>query len=330
MLRNEAEPLKIRKLIAEKKIVPVVTVLPTTTLQDTARVLIEHRIGALVVTDDTDGLLGIVSERDLLQVVAGDGPVLGSKHVSDVMTRSVITCGPDDEIADILRLMNHNAIRHMPVLEGGKLLSMVSIRELTTAYDLLQKEADTDPLTELSNRRPFLRALETEFTRAKRFKHPLSVAMIDIDHFKKVNDTYGHDAGDRVLRATAGMFLSEFRTIDFIGRLGGEEFAVVFPETDLAGAKVSCARLLSTIEAAIIPVNGKKIRITVSIGLAGTSPEKLGGNDILKRADELLYDAKNAGRNRIMVEDELEVSPLVHEVGKTSCSIPADAGLDRC
>lgn len=299
---GESDPVKIKQLLAEKETIQVESIHPSATLRETAERLIKHRIGALVVADEGNRLMGIVSERDLLHVVASKNASAADTPVAEVMTRSVISCSPEDEIAYILRLMNSNAIRHMPVLEDEKLVNMVSIRELTTAYELLQVEANTDPLTELSNRRPFLKTLETEFARARRFKHPLSVAMIDIDHFKRVNDTYGHDAGDRVLRAMSAMLINEFRSIDMLGRLGGEEFAVVFPETDIAGAEVACDRLMKAIRDAIIPVSGKQISITVSIGIARASDETLDGAGILKRADELLYDAKNGGRDRVVIE----------------------------
>jgi len=294
--------MKIRQLLAEKKHTKVECICPDATLRETAIKLLEHRIGALVVTDEAGHLKGIASERDLIHVVASGDATVSEKPVSQVMTSSVITCEPDAEIAQVLHLMNANAIRHMPVLCKGKLVDMVSIRELTTAYELLQKEANTDSLTELSNRRPFLKNLEKEFARAKRYKHPLTAAMIDLDHFKQVNDTYGHDAGDKVLRATSAMLISEFRTIDLVGRLGGEEFAVLLPETDLVGAKTACLRLLATIEAALIPVDGHAINITASIGLAKASSKTLDGAGLLKRADELLYQAKFNGRNRVVVE----------------------------
>ena len=294
--------MEIRQLLAEKQTAQVESVRPNCTLRETAQKLVHHGIGALVVTDQTNRLMGIVSERDLIHAVAKYDAGVVDNPVSEVMTRSVITCGPEDEIVSVLRLMNSNAIRHMPVLDHGKLAGMVSIRELTTAYELLQVVANTDPLTELSNRRPFLKTLATEFDRARRYRHPLSVAMIDIDHFKQVNDTYGHDAGDEVLRSVSEMLISEFRNIDFVGRLGGEEFAAVFPETDLAGAKIACDRLLSVIRAAEIQVAGTEITITVSIGLAGATSDTADGPAILKRADELLYDAKTGGRNRVVVE----------------------------
>lgn len=294
--------MKIRQLLAEKELIEVECVRPDATLRETAAKLIQHRIGALVVTDDAGRLKGIVSERDLIPVVAASETTAFDSPVSQVMTSPVITCETEHEIAYVLHLMNSNAIRHMPVLSKGTLVNMVSIRELTTAYELLQKEADTDSLTELSNRRPFLKNLEREFARAKRYKHPFCVAMIDLDHFKQVNDTYGHNGGDKVLRAVSAMLISEFRTFDLVGRLGGEEFAALLPETNLAGARKACLRLLAAIEAAIVPVDGRVVSITASIGLAQASTKTLDGVALLKRADELLYQAKSGGRNRVVTE----------------------------
>ena len=297
--------MKIDALMTEKRSQEVASVLISDTLQTIAQKLIDLRIGALIVRDRDDCLMGIVSERDLLPFVAASKALACETPVAKIMTREVITCKPDDEISYVLRLMNANAIRHIPVVEGTKLVAMISIRELTSAYELLQKEADTDALTELSNRRPFLRMLELEFARSKRFKHPFTVAMIDIDHFKVVNDTYGHDAGDQVLRAVAAMLVNEFRTIDLVGRLGGEEFAIIFPETDVKSAKTACERLLKTIANSVIPLSGQQIGVTVSIGLAGASATTLAGAGVLKSADEYLYDAKRNGRNCI-------VAPLEH------------------
>ena len=217
--------MDIKQLLAEKTTGDVETILHSSSIRETAGKLLEHRIGALLVTDEQCHIRGIVSERDLVQVVASRDVQSGEAPVSKIMTRSVVTCGPTDEVASVLRLMNSKAIRHLPVIDDGKLVSMVSIRELTTAYEMLQIEANTDPLTELSNRRPFLKTLSTEFDRAERYRRPMSVAMIDIDHFKSVNDTLGHDAGDKVLQGLASLLLSDFRNVDMVGRLGGEEFA---------------------------------------------------------------------------------------------------------
>ena len=278
------------------------TILQDASLQDLAKKLISLRMGALIVTDHAGHLIGIVSERDLLAVVASSDSAMDQRPVSDVMTRKVITCSSQDKVADILQCMDSNSILHIPVVDGGKLVSMVSIRELTSAYEMLQVEANTDHLTKLSNRKLFLENLSDEYARATRYEHPFSVAMIDIDHFKKVNDTYGHDAGDKAIKALSDLLLREFREVDRVGRLGGEEFAILFPETDLVGATIACERVLTTVRAAKIQLENKCIEITVSIGLAGLTEQTSEGTEILKRADELLYEAKGAGRNCLMVD----------------------------
>ena len=275
---------------------------PNATLAETAKELIDQRVGALVVASEANKMHGIVSERDLIPSIANFAKNANAFNaaVSGIMTRDVITCEPDDEVAFILRQMNEHAIRHMPVIEHGELVGVLSIRELTKAYEALQIEANTDPLTEVSCRRPFLRTVEAEFERAQRFAHPLSVAMLDIDHFKRVNDTYGHDAGDQALRSLAGLMISEFRTIDFVGRLGGEEFALVFPETELQGAAIACERLLANLRATEVRLDGATISLTASIGVSGMTEQTANGADLLKRADELLYYAKSGGRDCVV------------------------------
>nr|WP_280637992.1 diguanylate cyclase [Shimia sp. R9_2] len=287
---------------------------PHSTLRQAARVLIDLKLGALVVTDEANTMVGIVSERDLLPVVASCDPKAAEALVSDVMTRSVISCGPEDEVSYLLHLMNENAIRHIPVLEDEKLVGILSIRELTKAYELLQIEANTDPLTQVSNRRPFLKTLETQFDTARKQGLPMSVAMLDVDHFKRINDTYGHDAGDKTLQQLSRMLIREFRTIDLVGRLGGEEFALVFPDTDLIGAYAACERLRSTIQSSEIVADANKIRLTVSIGLTQISNQSSAAAALLKRADELLYMAKNSGRNQVMVEGGVRIPSTLENV----------------
>ena len=164
--------MNVAKLLEAKKFKTVMGIGPHATLRETARHLVDLKLGALVVTDDTRKLLGIVSERDLVPVVASDDPLAAEQTVSSVMTRSVISCTPGDEVAFILQTMNEHAIRHIPVMENDKLVAMLSIRELTKAYELLQIEANTDPLTQVSNRRPFLKTLEAAFDAASANKNP--------------------------------------------------------------------------------------------------------------------------------------------------------------
>lgn len=295
--------MDIRDLLAGKSSQEVKVVHPDSTLREAARRMIAHSIGALVVIGDSGKLVGIVSERDLIRAITEYDGGLVDQPISDVMTRSVITCAAHQDAGDVLAVMKSNSIRHMPVLEGDELVGIISIRELTRAYEALQFQANTDALTGLSNRRYFFEMLESELDRCRRFGHPLSVAMIDVDHFKRVNDTYGHEAGDRVLSFLASHLVQELRTIDRVGRLGGEEFAIIFPETDINGAKTACDRLLETIRTAVVDVVEARISVTVSIGLTSANPGIQGPSSVLRRADVLLYDAKAQGRNRIQMDE---------------------------
>ncbi|MEP4037379.1 diguanylate cyclase [Pseudophaeobacter sp.] len=300
--------MKVSELLKAKKSRGVKGISPSSTLRQAAEMLLKFKLGALVVTDQSNKMVGIVSERDLLSAVASRDPLAAETLVSDVMTRTVISCSLDDEVTYLLHLMNENAIRHIPVLREEKLVGILSIRELTKAYELLQIEADTDPLTQVSNRRPFLKNLDIQFENARQHGHPMSVAMLDVDHFKRINDTYGHDAGDKALQELSRMLIREFRSIDLVGRLGGEEFSLVFPETDLSGAYTACERLRSMVQSKEIAADQNRIRLTVSIGLTGITEETPAAAALLKRADALLYVAKNSGRNRTMAEGGVEVS----------------------
>jgi diguanylate cyclase (GGDEF)-like protein len=321
--------MKVAQLLQAKKSNAIKGIEPDATLRQAAKILLELKLGALIVTDETSRMVGIVSERDLVPVVASSDPMAAEALVSDVMTRSVISCGPEDEVAYLLRLMNENAIRHMPVLEEEKLVGILSIRELTKAYELLQVKANTDPLTQVSNRRPFLRNLKAEFDKARRLGLPMSVAMLDVDHFKRINDSYGHDAGDRTLQELSRMLIREFRTIDLVGRLGGEEFALVFPDTNLSGAYTACERLRAMVQSNEIAAGRHKIRLTVSLGLTEITAQARDSAALLKRADELLYVAKNSGRNQVMAEGGVEVSAKGEVEPIEAHSVPDTAGVSQ-
>jgi len=172
--------------------------------------------------------------------------------------------------------------------------------ELQRATSELRRAAHTDALTGLFNRRIFMERLEEEAERVSRHGSALSVLLFDLDHFKKVNDTYGHDIGDKVLRGVAMVAEDIKRITDVVARTGGEEFALVLPETDHEGAQKLANRLRQAIEKMEVTSNtGQCIKVTASIGVATVS--KIGKNvDVfLRDADLALYRAKNAGRNRI-------------------------------
>ena len=172
-----------------------------------------------------------------------------------------------------------------------------------------EKLAFTDPLTELYNHRFFQETLLQEFTRAERYKKPLSLMIIDIDFFKKFNDTYGHLVGDKVLKHVSAIYKSSMRDqIDTVARYGGEEFGVILPETSLEGAAVFAERIRKKVEESFIQEGDKKLKVTLSIGVACNSVTKCSKtSDLIEAADQALYKAKAEGRNQVQTYKKPDV-----------------------
>ncbi len=164
--------------------------------------------------------------------------------------------------------------------------------------------AVTDGLTGLSNHRRFKEELRREITRSTRFKSPLGLIFLDIDHFKKVNDTHGHAVGDQVLRGIAGILTEGVRTVDLPCRYGGEEFAVILPNTEKAEALMVAERLRTATEAQPLG-DDKKVPVTLSAGVAMFPDDSQDPDQLLEVADSRLYRAKQTGRNRVVSEDDL-------------------------
>ena len=163
----------------------------------------------------------------------------------------------------------------------------------------LERQAATDSLTGIANRRHFLNTAQKEIERCKRHGGSLSLLMLDIDHFKDVNDSFGHAIGDRALQAIAQTCGKELRSTDLCGRLGGEEFALILVETDLKKACGVAERILARVEAIeLFTEKSRPVRLTTSIGVAEYRPQTETLSDLMVRADQALYKAKNTGRNR--------------------------------
>lgn len=174
----------------------------------------------------------------------------------------------------------------------------VTLRKQTEAA--LEQLSQRDPLTGVANRRYFSERATQEFVRARRFGRKLSFIMLDIDWFKRVNDRWGHASGDRVLKNLCDSAYAVLRQTDLFARIGGEEFAVMLPDTDGDGAFLLAERLRQNIAAQGLTEGDDTISYTVSAGVATLMAEDAGAENILKRADVALYEAKGAGRNRTM------------------------------
>ncbi|HRP98453.1 MAG TPA: GGDEF domain-containing protein [Rhodocyclaceae bacterium] len=173
------------------------------------------------------------------------------------------------------------------------------LERLTRQNEALEQLAITDELTALANRRHLFDELGQEIQRSRRYDTPLSVILIDIDHFKRINDTWGHSAGDAVLRESARVFRSASRETDLVARYGGEEFALLLPETALDGALTVAEGLRRRLAETHTPVSdGGSVRVTISLGVATLGAGE-GAEELMQHADAALYVAKNRGRNRV-------------------------------
>jgi diguanylate cyclase (GGDEF)-like protein len=194
------------------------------------------------------------------------------------------------------------------VLNEQKELIQMFANEVTIAienarlFEEIKDMAIKDGLTEIYNRRHFYDLAKIEFARAKRYRTPLSILMLDIDHFKAVNDHYGHLYGDTVLKRVAKLCLGSIRKMDIFGRYGGEEFVFALPETDQEEALIMAERIRATISETLFQEKTQQISITVSIGIATLDNRINTFEELLQSSDEALYLAKQEGRNRVAVK----------------------------
>src|SRR5579883_97243 len=199
----------------------------------------------------------------------------------------------------------------MNVVAGGLVLGLLLLRWLPLAVaewrhaekraTNLRNLAALDPLTGIYNRRQFELLPRAELARCQRYQRPLSVLILDIDHFKSVNDRFGHEAGDHALKAVASTIASAKRDSDIVARIGGEEFAVLLPETGEQAANMVAERLRISVRDHEIDTEAGILRMSVSIGVAGATPATSGLEALLRNADRALYDAKHEGRDRVKI-----------------------------
>jgi diguanylate cyclase (GGDEF)-like protein len=221
---------------------------------------------------------------------------------------------PDSQTAWVQMSASPSVVVDQPdaTLWSGFVFDVTDRMQLETE---LRHMAFHDPLTGTHNRRSFMQTLTQEVHRVQRTGEVAALLMLDIDHFKRVNDTYGHDAGDDVLKHLVGVLQAGLRRLDMLARLGGEEFAVLLPATQMTGALELAERMRLAVEKnpAVLRDQmgqpGKTVVYTISIGVAVLDANAPSADDVLKRADHAMYQAKSTGRNRVCAEQsELDVS----------------------
>lgn len=203
------------------------------------------------------------------------------------------------EVLDEIQINIQNIIENFDIPDANK---MDVIKKINYMYTQTKQLSMIDPLTKLFNRRHFDEEFEREYKRAKRYKNDLSIAVIDIDFFKKINDTYGHSCGDYILKEIAYIMKDNFRQTDTIFRYGGEEFVVILTETSQKTAYVPMERLRKRIENNCFNFKNQQIKVTISIGISSkTDFEK--ASEMFDNADKALYKAKESGRNKYCEEN---------------------------
>ena len=272
----------------------------------------------------TDGVQAIaLAEADLPDLIlldvsmpGMDGYEVCRRLKSDIRTRDIPivfvtgrTEDNDQEKGLSLGAIDYILKPYSPLIVLARIRNHLALqkahRDLKAANAELTRLATTDFLTGVWNRRRFMELGEAEVARVRRSGRCFGAVMMDVDHFKAVNDTYGHNAGDNVLRALAEACVDRLRNVDIVGRMGGEEFALILPETDPQGAKLTVERLREHLGELAVPVDSGTLKVTVSAGVTTVQDPSDSIEAALKRADAALYEAKGSGRNKTVSYEEL-------------------------
>lgn len=248
-------------------------------------------------------LEGTAAFWDDARFLAERGGLLGD-HARDVTMGAFAVLpllrGVDVIGALVLSALENGVLRALEI-RNASVLAALAVNALETAWEFAEssRRSRTDPLTGLWNRRQFDEQLERVLTETDRFGGACALVLADLDHFKHINDTHGHAAGDAVLRSVAAALRDGIRTVDLCARIGGEEIALILPQTARGGAVDLAERLRQRIEALTVSHGDASIRVTVSIGLAIYEAGSGAKATLFKRADDKLYEAKRTGRNRV-------------------------------
>lgn len=274
-------------------------------------VLVEKMTDGVLVIDDLNRVVDInLAAKKLLNIT---GDVLGFPieqiffHMGSKEREAFRALRSTFDIELAGELVTHMEVKVSPIMDRrekllGRLIILHDITKLKGIQNELRLLASRDSLTGAVNRRHFMELAKRELTRAKRYKRNLALVLMDLDSFKKVNDTYGHQAGDQVLLALKKVCTQGTRTVDVFARLGGEEFVLMLPETGKESAAVLAERLREALENTIIKFGAHKFQVTISMGVTEYGVQKEDTLDaMLSRADKALYLAKANGRNQVSI-----------------------------
>ena len=248
----------------------------------------------------------------IVVILAAGALMLYAYNTVDLLVTTTEPAARQERVADLTRLLFATGVLQATALffgiffiyplirtqvrEEGKLRAMTE--SLSARSVTLEQAALTDALTGMQNRRFFDDALREYIAEFRRIGRPVGLIVLDLDHFKMVNDTHGHDVGDQVLRAVAGCLKDMTRFHDVVARLGGEEFAVVAPNMDEAALVKFAERIRKAIAGLVVATDNVRLRVTTSVGLAVWDGDET-AEDLYRRADKHLYQAKRLGRNRV-------------------------------
>ncbi|MFT5449016.1 MAG: diguanylate cyclase (GGDEF)-like protein [Gammaproteobacteria bacterium] len=296
-------------------------------LQDVAAKMSESRVSCAVVCAENGEPLGVISERDLTRAYARDIAVDDFPRADSVMSQGVWALTEEQTCSDAMQAMSERGIRRLVIVDkSNKLVGIATqtdilraqarsveqqkrllefrvaerTRELSEVNARLEALASIDPLMGIGNRRAMGEELERLAQRVTRYYRPYSVALVDVDFFKKFNDHYGHRVGDDALKIVAATIVSTIRKADDVFRYGGEELLMVFPEVGESGARTAAQHVCDAIAALKFPHELSSFgHLTISIGVAEEDMANPDWAHTVARADEALYVAKHAGRNRV-------------------------------
>lgn len=274
----------------------------------------KHRIGAVVVINKENMPIGIITERDIIHALVSYKEELFKKQAQDIMSAPVLTLDPEQDIDSAAILMTLNGIRRIPITVDNRLVGLITYRDLTNALrksyfsleekaEVLQDMANKDALTGLFNKRFINEELKKQFDTAVKSGTSMTVIMIDIDHFKIVNDTYGHQCGDYVLKTLSVILQTKSREINIVGRYGGEEFIIIGPISEYKSSLFFAERLRASVEETVFNWDNREFHITISAGICVWNQHIKDSKTMVKLADEALYEAKNNGRNQVKMSD---------------------------